>query len=283
MTRNKVLLITHNDMDGFMAAYLLHRVYSHLGAENIILREINYDVQTVPDIPDDVGSVFITDFSFPPQAFMDAVRKYPDVGFRMLDHHETAIDKWEGWPLKGDNYQVLFDKTVSGAGLTMAFIATIVREATGNHDIVLEDIEFFNERLIKACQYVDDRDLWQFKFGNETKAMHDLLLSIPKTFSSWDDWFFGVDDESFKIVFDGFLKEVLKMETIYERIAEKHHLTTFQGHDVAIFSCPSIYVSYTSETVRRLSGKDVVINIIPTEKGGIVLYPVIRRKFNFCS
>jgi nanoRNase/pAp phosphatase (c-di-AMP/oligoRNAs hydrolase) len=126
----------------------------------------------------------------PKRHIIDALAK--DNLILIIDHHETAQEAIQGIK-KGKKVEGIeplpeidtdfqdyytqftqglrgvyakFDMTKSGAGLAYRY--------------------FHNtDRLPNMIKFVEDRDLWKFKYGDNTKAFHAYLLSQPFEYSKW--------------------------------------------------------------------------------------------------
>jgi uncharacterized protein len=99
----------------------------------------------------------------------------------VLDHHKTAKAELDGIPKIDANFEeyhtrfiqghrgayALFDMNRSGAGITY---------------------DYFNqgsEKRPNMIKFIEDRDLWAFRFGDKTKAFHAYLLSQPFDYNEW--------------------------------------------------------------------------------------------------
>ncbi len=162
-----------NCADGFCAAWVVKKQLP-----NTELIPVQYG-QQLPDVSKYKGNrVYIVDFSYSP-AEMEVIAK-DAVCVVMLDHHKTAIDKWKDQPLihdaislwwKGDcgffPYQVRIDFDESKSGAMLAW-------------------KWFDEgRPPKIVQYVQDRDLWQWKLPY-SREINAWLATVPKNFESWE-------------------------------------------------------------------------------------------------
>ncbi len=93
--------------------------------------------------------LFIVDFSFPKQDILDMCEYFGSV--TVLDHHDTARQDLEEIVGSRNNLLIIFDMERSGAGIAWDYFHGV---ETRPHMISL----------------IEDRDLWRFKYGDESKA-----------------------------------------------------------------------------------------------------------------
>lgn len=161
--KNKPLVIYHgNCQDGFTAAWACWTVHP--------------DWEFYPgkhgDAPPDVTrrQVFMVDFSYKKPVLLDMMQQA--VRITILDHHKTAEDDLSSLPFDPEAtktnclLEVRFDMEKSGAHLAWNYF----------HQ---------NEDLPEIVKYVEDRDLWKFKYP-ETKEISAFLFSKPYDFEIWD-------------------------------------------------------------------------------------------------
>lgn len=159
--KNKPLVLYHaNCSDGFAAAWCFH----HGQAGYYEFLPVSYG-QEPPDVTG--RSVYIVDFSYPRDVLIAMADKA--MGITVLDHHKTAEADLHG--LLHPNLKVIFDMQRSGAGMTWDYL-------------------YAPEPRPRFLGFIEDRDLWRFRFP-ETKAAHALLGSLPRTFEVWDQIMLG--------------------------------------------------------------------------------------------
>lgn len=158
----KPLIIYHADcLDGFgaaMAAYLKH---GSDGAEYIAAK---YG-QPAMDCTD--RDVHLLDFSYPYEDMVTICNTARSV--MVLDHHKTAENDLRHLFNEG-RITGKFDMDKSGARLAWEYY---IGEP---HGLII---------------YIEDRDLWRFKWGQATKAICAALSTYPKTFDDWLPLFEG--------------------------------------------------------------------------------------------
>lgn len=221
MTDQKIVCIYHADCaDGFAAAWAVHRRF---GAGNVDFVEGRYGKEPELSVPcryhstsepctDCLGTgyemgggpflnrdVLIVDFSYPRSTLEALAREARSV--LVLDHHATAAEQlsdvpqfdilthcdWEIWQqdvgfTEGNLYAV-FDMNRSGAGITWDYLHP-------------------GKPRPRLIDLVEDRDLWRFKHGPETRQFHAVAASygyvaasygygyevMPENFERWDVW-----------------------------------------------------------------------------------------------
>lgn len=99
----------------------------------------------------------------------------------VLDHHETSIAK-EAVNYDHPDYpgiSFIYDAGMSGAGLAWEYIADYV--STGS------------ATMPPAVAYVQDRDLWKFELGTDTKNFHAYTRLVDRTPQAWYRAFLNED------------------------------------------------------------------------------------------
>ena len=130
--------------------------------------------------------VLIVDFFYPLPILRAMAAEARSV--LVLDHHKTAREDlaelltppatWSSWinPIQwtGPNLRAIFDLNRSGAGLTWDYLHPGVPRP-------------------RIIDLIEDRDLWRFKFSDETRAFHAVLTSyditdLPAILERLDEW-----------------------------------------------------------------------------------------------
>jgi oligoribonuclease NrnB/cAMP/cGMP phosphodiesterase (DHH superfamily) len=157
----KQLVIYHaNCTDGFTAAWCFH----HAAPGTFEFLPASYG-QEPPDVAG--RQVYLVDFSYPREQLLAMAETA--AGVTVLDHHQSAEAALAG--LTHPRLHVHFDMQRSGAGMAWDFL-------------------FPNVSRPVFLSFVEDRDLWRFRFP-DTKASHAYLGSVPHTFDAWDDIMLG--------------------------------------------------------------------------------------------
>lgn len=157
----KPLVIYHGFCaDGFTAAWIAWQEFGYDGADYY---PATYTDQ--PEIPDvDDRLVYILDFSYPAPIMHRIAERAEKV--IVLDHHKSAEEDLapllEEGVIEGE-----FDMDRSGAGMTW-------------------DWFHLGDTRPMLVDYVEDRDLWRFKYPN-TKEVNLAMFSYPYDFETWDN------------------------------------------------------------------------------------------------
>ncbi len=154
-----------NCNDGFCCAYLIHKKYN-LPIENFV--PMNYAGTLDQTGWEEGEEVWIVDFSFP--NMKDYINKYK---VTWIDHHITAKEQYDS--IEASTFPLdrcptcVFDINHSAAWLVNKFL--------GNDDNIL-------------VNYVQDRDLWQWKLFNSREISEYISIQPktlePETFKAWD-------------------------------------------------------------------------------------------------
>lgn len=148
--KKKLTVMFHQDCDGFGAAFA---VWCKFGDKATYI-PVNYS-QPVPEIPAGTDMLYIVDFSYPRAVCEELAGKYD---LMVFDHHKTAEKELAGLPY------AVFDQNLSGCGLTWQAL----------HD----------EPMPTLLEYVQDRDLWQFKLPH-SEIINLYIATLPWDFKAW--------------------------------------------------------------------------------------------------
>lgn len=85
----------------------------------------------------------------------------------ICDHHQTAREALEG--CNHPNVEIVFDMERSGAVIAWNYFHP-------------------DEEVPMLLQYVQDRDLWKFKFGDDSKALHAGLGTLKGNMYHWNHY-----------------------------------------------------------------------------------------------
>lgn len=154
---NETLVIYHGGCaDGFTAAWVFKTLRPELQA---VFHPGRYG-EPPPDVRG--KHVYVFDFSYPRATL---VRMHAEAAsLLVLDHHKTAQADLEGLPF------CVFDMERSGAGLAWDHLSAGPEPAKRSWLVDL----------------VEDRDLWRFRFGDQTRQVGAYMATLPMTFEAWD-------------------------------------------------------------------------------------------------
>lgn len=169
-----VKIFYHNDPDGWCSAYWVRK---HLEQEGIPFTrkdfiEMNYDQPWPEHIVGDTitnnEKVFIVDFSFDVEEFD---HRFLTSDVTWIDHHKTAIEKYNGYPVKIKGLRV---DGVAACALTWAYLF-----GKKDDETFIEDVPLFT-------QYIHLWDTWQWKNHSDNEEIEEFITSIM-AHSSFND------------------------------------------------------------------------------------------------
>lgn len=194
--------------------------------------EIELDGPCLPVEMTKDRDILIVDFSYPLPVLRAMAKEARSV--LVIDHHKTAQEDLAELPEPDRNWQkdtlpfnlaAIFDQERSGAGLTWDYM----HPGTPRPRII---------------DLIEDRDLWKFAYGDESRAFHAVLASydwsdLPRMFARIDDWveFWGVN---FKV---SLIKEgsaILRAQQQAVRTAVESSRRTIRiaGHVIPVANVP---------------------------------------------
>lgn len=154
-----------NCMDGFGAAFIAARFFESLDQDYVLIPH-SYGGHmgfTACIRPED--TVFILDYSFDPAVIHNLCALALEVIW--LDHHKSAIDKWKATEAyQPANLKLVLDNSRSGTGITFDWL-------------------YPNTVRPMWVNWIEDRDLWKFQYGDASKQFHAVMSSYPKTTDQW--------------------------------------------------------------------------------------------------
>ncbi len=214
------VLYHKNCYDGFGAAWSAYRRFGD-AAEYIAM---NYD-SPMPDIgPTD--EVFMLDYC---RKKADLVRTALTAKHLIvLDHHKTAMPEVDAAQLELANWgnrDVTFDATIdikrSGAMLAWQFF-------------------FSGEEVPMMINYIQDRDLWQFKLGR-TETFHAYMCSLPFDFKVWDNVFIAMNKDITYWTESG--ENILRYhDVLVEQFCQQINFIDIGGYtDIPIVNCSLLF------------------------------------------
>lgn len=159
----KILVIYHAECpDGFAAAYVAWKALNKSGEDTV---EFCPGIYQQPPPPFEDGTVIvIVDFSYPKDVLAQMAQRAKSIV--VLDHHKTAEAALSGADIVG--VHIKFDMSKSGAVLAWEHFYPGVQVPI-------------------LLQYVQDRDLWQWKLPESKMINAGLWRGTPRDFKAWDD------------------------------------------------------------------------------------------------
>jgi len=261
----KVLIAYHADcLDGFTSAWVACRALEKEGEECTLLA---MEYTTASDI--DLGSkleitdyehLYVVDFSLKVEVLENIESNY-SVDVTILDHHKTAFESYAP--------EMKVDKD--------SHIDIVLHGAT----IILENFHsgaglchrFFNPGLPsnKLVDFVEDYDLWRFSYEEHTKWINKLLMTQPKTLSSWDylDKVFS-DPISFDAILANGKALQIDHDIEVDIIAREARGITIKGEHGLVVPCQRDYISDVGHALAIKSGTYGAMYQLDLEKGKII-------------
>lgn len=242
---NKSLVIYHaNCTDGFSAAWVFHRYVTTLG--DVVNQTFDFYPANYNGAPPEIagyGIVYLVDFSYSRLVMGSLIASYPDTKFVLIDHHATAIKDLEG--LAG--LQQFVDIERSGARLAWDYL-------------------FPGAEAPRMIDYVQDRDLWQFKLpmSKETSA---YIGSLSFSFEAWDSLMLGGDDIIKHARWAAQGEALLRRQTkLVEEIARGAILGDFAGYSgIPICNCPGAFASDVGNVLAQKAPFSVTFHFAHTK------------------
>lgn len=212
MERNPLVIYHSPCADGFTAAWI---AWKEFGDDADYYPATYTDQPEIPDVDDRI--VYILDYSYP-APIMRRIAERADTVI-VLDHHKSAEEDLapllEEGIIEGE-----FDMERSGAGMTW-------------------DWFHMGETRPMLVDYVEDRDLWRFKFKN-SKEVNLAMFSYPYDFETWDNLCVGELINDGRAIARKHQKDIdeLKEQAMRLTIAGYHNILTvnanyFYGSDLA--------------------------------------------------
>lgn len=155
MNAKPLCIYHHACADGFAAAWVVRKFF---GDSNVDFHPGIYG-ETPPDVTG--RDVILVDFSYKRDVLLTLSEQAKSV--LIFDHHKTAADDLVDLP---GNVRTEFDMARSGAAITW-------------------DSLFPGQARPLLLDYIQDRDLWQFKIPN-SREVTAAIYAYPMSFGVWD-------------------------------------------------------------------------------------------------
>lgn len=200
MTEKTLTVVSHkNCTDGMMAAfwqYLWAKARGTLDTTQFLFCQYN---TPIPEI--EAKNVLVLDFSFTPTELENEA--FRDKNISIHDHHKSSAQMYGGygysnrWCCKGTTTLFTeFVEELSGAELSYQHIYANTY-TDGDAALGLGLPFHILKRLRRVSLCVQDRDLWKFGLA-ESRAIYELLNSVPSTFEAWEDLLINTPDDDFE-------------------------------------------------------------------------------------
>ncbi len=205
----------HNDNDGKCCAALVYQHYNveppdHCSEIPIGSYKMDYGMKfPIENISKD-EKVYILDYSIEVNEMKELLKITQKVVW--IDHHKSAIEKYLGFLSELDKESRIIEgnRNINYAGCELVWFHY--------HK---------NDPIPEFVKYVADRDMWRWKFGDDTKNYNDglILQSTVPSSKIWSDKF--VQD----IIKEGGIVSRTKSVLSIEQLEERGFWITFHGYD----------------------------------------------------
>jgi oligoribonuclease NrnB/cAMP/cGMP phosphodiesterase (DHH superfamily) len=223
--------------DGFTAAWVFNKYFKPgMNDAPVIYHPAHYG----EDPPDCKGKeVWLVDFSYKRDVMIEKIIK-PSTRTIIMDHHKTAQADLDGildelrekHRLQRDGDRVVFDMQRSGSGILADELEAEAGKKAGFHKP-----KIFG-RSLWLVDYVEDRDLWNWKLPN-SDLFSAYLASVPMTFGSWD----AVYDAGLNAAVEGGRAIKRYIDTFGEKIREQARFETIGEYRVPTINTPYMNIS----------------------------------------
>ena len=221
---HETLVIYHSDcLDGLGAAW---SAFCKLGNQSRYIPARYGD-----DLPDfePGATLYIVDFSYPPQLLVDASEKAGNI--ILIDHHMTAMEQYDNFfktQSPPENLSINFNMARSGCVLTWQYFF---------HDL----------KLPKVLLHIEDRDLWHFKLDGTREITTALYEKMPIAFADM-----GALDLS-ELLAIGRI-QVEQFTGMVNRLAKSAHSVSVSGQVGLAVNAPSLFASDLGHVLAEKSG-----------------------------
>lgn len=232
----RALIAYHEDcIDGYTSAWVtcLAMVRKDYEADTMsITYNLAGDVKLIRRLASShYDMLYVVDFSLSIEVLEQLALLHPELKITILDHHKTAFEKYAPGicPIVTESY---LDDIRHGAHIVLA----------NNRSGASLCWEFFGglpEFAGKLVRYVQDYDIWQFKYGLETKWVNKYLMSQEQNLGNWSRIAEELDG---CITRDGILAKGLKLQTAHDKrvmeVAARAVGITISGEKGLVVECP---------------------------------------------
>lgn len=163
--------------DGYTAAFIAARALPGVS----ILHPMKYNAPV--EHVDLAGCVvYILDFFFEDLEILEQIIGVAS-SITILDHHESAMEKWLAHPELHAKINAVFDMEHCGARLAWDYFATSLGNVAFLERLGFEQhLEDDTHRTL--VDYVEDRDLWKWQLPN-SKEISAVIAATPHNIGEW--------------------------------------------------------------------------------------------------
>lgn len=264
----KTTIISHaNCTDGMMAAFLYYANYKLMGKLDeveFIFQQYN---QFIPQI--NGKDVIVVDFSFTKQELEHD--NFRNKHIEIFDHHETAAKTYGGYGFytcecsHGSLFSALFTKEKSGAGLAWDHVGYELSDQFKSSLFSTREREYYVGHLMYLKERVQDRDLWLYNYS-DTRAVYEVLNSVPKTLEAWWDLIIETPEHEFKKMVDEANVRVQMRLELAKGYADKATVVPYKDKTIAIVNCASNFASEVGDVLGKEHAFAVMFIVSPKDK-----------------
>lgn len=219
--------------DGFAAAWAVWKRWP----------EIEFVGGVYGKAPPDVTGrrVLMVDFSYKRDVLEDMARAAKDI--TILDHHKTAQADLETFaifnPVNADDIDDILSATQPGLGNIRAEF-----DMSRSGAMMAWQFVYPGSLIPMFIKLIEDRDLWKFQYGEDTKKFSAALRIYPMEFAVWDKLISGWG----KLVDEGDAVLRAHNANIAKFMADAY-VDEIDGHRVPVVNVPYHYASDTAHAL----------------------------------
>lgn len=194
------------------------------------------------DPPDVTGKrVLMVDFSYKRAVLLKMSEAAKDI--TILDHHKTTQADLETFailnPVDYETIDQVLAATQPGTGNIRAEF-----DMQRSGAMMAWQFCFPNTVIPRFVALIQDRDLWKFEFGEDTKLFSAALRTYEMNFRTWD----GLTGKADDLIEDG--EAVLRAHNInIEKFIADAYFDDIGGHKVPVVNVPYHYASDTAHAL----------------------------------
>lgn len=241
------VLYHKNCVDGIVAAFVMQQFFKRTNKEFECIA-VNYG-EPPPNVAG--NHVYVVDFSYNPEQIEELSKVCKSI--TMLDHHESAAKNWGGYGCKfftqseGSKANTLMwlIEEMSGAGIALSYVKEMIKQRQDLVDFTK------NDRLNWLVSRIQDRDLWKFEFGEESKIVHAMINYHDYSFDLLEQIVFRDTQDELErrlALAEGAYRTREKMAKGFARLAK---VVPFHGHKVAMINCPAEFSSVVGDILSK--------------------------------
>lgn len=197
----KCAVVAYHDhcIDGFTSAYIAHKALSQRGAE-VILLPMKYDDLSLAKLKktlaeNEVNQLHIVDFSLSVPLLKYISIEYPETIVTVLDHHKTAFERYLNIEVTKETSKELEGKDLS-VRVAGAYVKLCLTKSGAG---ICWDYFFTGAARPELVNYVEDYDIWQFKYGLATKYINCYINTlVNRDIKAWTKLESQLDDPETK-------------------------------------------------------------------------------------